>query len=255
MDKRVVESAKSAPLRGRALLPPNLPLLLAVFAISGAIVMAYAAFQTTRSASESVSLVAVQPDLDLGQIGQGIVTPHFDLVNTSSSPVVTLGVLTSCGCTDAKILAKEIKPSEHIGLSCRWDTRGRRGKTATSLAVIYKDTGSGQRDWCKLVARADIVPEFVYDPAELVFDADVPTAKTVTFCAVGKAVFTIKRAYCSQMAFAAELRKTTQEVVVRFNPARWEADPRFLHEEITIETNNLNEPVCRIPIRVVKASR
>jgi hypothetical protein len=251
----VSEKATPASLYERCVLPPKLSLLLAVFAIAGAIVMAYVAAQTARSPRETIGLVPVQPEVDLGKVEQGSVTARFDLVNRSSSPVAILRVVTSCGCTEAKIVAKEIKPSEHIDLSCLWDTRGRRGKNATSLVVIYKDTESGHADSCRLIARADIVPEFAYDPDELVFNAGVPATKTVTFSAARNPDFTLKEAYCSQSAFAAELRQTTQEVVVRFDPAKWEDDPRFLHEEIVVETNSLKEPKCRIPMRVVNSPR
>jgi hypothetical protein len=154
------------PSRGyrlvRIVSPPKLWLLLAVLATAGSIVMAYIAQRAGESPREATSLVATQPELDLGKVEQGPVTARFDLVNRSSNPVGILRVLTSCGCTEAKILAKELAPSEHIDLSCIWDTRGMHGKSETSLVVIYKDEESGGTESCKLVVRADVIPEFVW---------------------------------------------------------------------------------------------
>lgn len=251
----VSKNAEGIFLRERSRLPPILWSLAAVFAMVGAIVTAYVAYQTGRSPRETTGLEAVQAKVDLGKVEQGSVTANFDLVNRSPKPVAVLRVITSCGCTEAKIVAKEIKPSEHVDLSCLWDTKGRRGKNTISLMVIYRDTESGRTESCRLVARADIIPEFGFEPTELVFDASVPATKTVTFTAPTRPDFALKEVYCSQSAFAAELRRKAQEIVVRFDPTKWEDDPRFSHEEIVVETNSLKERQCRIPLRVVNSSR
>ena len=96
---------------------PTVSLSLAVLAMVGAIVMACTAFQAAESPRETDGLVAVQSEVDLGTVEQGSVAARFDLVNRSSKPVAVLRVVTGSACTEAKIVAKEVKPSEHIDLS------------------------------------------------------------------------------------------------------------------------------------------
>lgn len=227
-------------------------LLLACCAIVASVVTAYmAAYWGKAAECETAALAASDPVRYLGELRQGTVATSFDLFNQSSTSLHILHVLQSCDCAEVKVPAKEVVASEHVKLDCVWDTRGKRGRATTSLAVVYKKAGADKTQSLRLRLLANVVPEVVYSPTELVFHHGVNESKTIGLSCKSQDGFAISRAYCTQGAFQVN-SCSGDSVVVSFDPALWPGG--WSSYNLVVETNNSVEPTCVIPLRVLPAS-
>lgn len=143
--------------------------------------------QTSSQARESKQgeatgpLVCDQPVYDFGKHDSFSKVEHtFRLRNAADSPVTIDRVLTTCGCTAAKLDQKTLAPGESVSLNAEASLRGRKGPFEKHVYVLAKgDTQNKLRLTIKgeVVERVRIVPPTV----NLTHAAmDTPTESTVT---------------------------------------------------------------------------
>lgn len=126
-------------------------------------------------------LVCDQPVYDFGKHDSFSKVEHtFRLRNAADSPVIIERVLTTCGCTAAKLDQKTLAPGESVPLDAEASLRGRKGPFEKHVYVVAKgDTQNKLRLTIKgeVVERVRVVPPTV----NLTHAAmDTPTESTVT---------------------------------------------------------------------------
>jgi hypothetical protein len=185
---------------------------------------------------------------DFGEIPQGIYDAEFKLVNNASAPIKIKEIIKNCDCADISMSSGEVLPTESVLLNCKWNTRGRRGPTATDLAVLYIKEGAAQSAFLRLRLQAKVTPDFWYSPEELKFTKNAPATLSVRFRPGQVSQLSLLKAYTNHRAFQATLRAEAPEVAVAFNPELWSGDRKAM--ELVVETSSRNEPTCRIPLLV-----
>lgn len=201
---------------------------------------------------ESSPLAAIKPVFEFGEVRQRTLSASFDLFNQSSTPLQILHVVQTCDCTNVKVAAKEVAPSEHVVVRCSWDTKRKRGRSSSSLLVVYKKSGAQGTKHLRLSLVATVIPEVLFTPTELAFERGVGAIKTVEFSCHFQEDFAILKAYCTQQAFQVT-SFSERSVTVSFDPTLWPgADCSY---DLVVETSSSVEPTCRVPLVVVASLR
>jgi hypothetical protein len=161
-------------------------------------------------------------------------------------------VRQSCDCADVVVPAGVVEPGKSVTLACRWDTRGKRGPSATELEVVASEAGKNERRGTVLTLRADVVPDYTYSPEELVFHSDRPETLTVAVRPAWFEDLTLLSAAADHRAFDATLNAKKSEVSVTFDPAQW-YDARGA-VSLVVQTNSPRHANFQIPLRVSRAA-
>lgn len=225
-------------------------LLLIVVVVFGTAAMA-CAYLAQRAAPAS-GLIAVEPVHDFGELSQGDkVNCEFELVNRFDKPLIIRNVIKQCGCTKAECSRQELAPSERMCIQAEWDVGARRGKSGVQMTVVAA-LADGRLTATNLQMVATIVPDIVYEPAELKFAPDSPP-QVVTFSPGRIREFALKRAYCTHRALEARLLSDGVHVEVVYHAdALLEEVPTIY---LMVETSSPREPVCRIPLTVKRRGK
>jgi len=229
----------------------NILLSVAVCFVVASIATAAASWLTRPE--EDFGLVATEPILRLGQVTQTTLNETFELTNRSPEPIQILKFRKQCDCTEASLSTTELAPGETAELTCEWDTRGQRGKTTSTLLLLYGRTETRRKHSLLLTFEAVIVPEFTFSPAKLEFFEDEECSKTIRFETGRPEGLALSNVNCSQRAFEASLvegENGSPVIEVAFDPALWGGDDRSF--DLIAETNVEGEPRIRIPLFVVK---
>ena len=226
----------------------KIPLLLAGVAMFASVVCAYLARPPVQG-----GLVATKPVLDLGELSQGqTVAAEFELVNRSSGPVKILDVVKTCTCTQVEISRYLLEPQEGMVLATRWKTGASRGKTGANIGVVYTQA-DGPAQFLNLGLEANVVPDILFEPAEVIFEGNHKGSRVVTFSPGRRPDVSLVRAACTQPAFNAKILPGGSRVEVSFNPSLWPAEEPSV--DLEVETTSPNERVCRVAVRIVRARK
>jgi len=220
------------------------------FALAASIACAYLA---TPAAPDA--LVAEAPERDLGELGQGVTAEvEFRLVNRCRGPIKVVDVVKGCDCLSPEISKGLLTPGETATLKTRWETRARRGRTATEILVVYI-RGDGSREAVPLKIKADVVPDYDVEAPDLVYGEGRPAERVVRFVPRRLPALALTGSSCTHPAFRAVLGADNATVAVRFDPARWSEDVTdrpgdHPDAELLVRTSSASAPLCRVPLFV-----
>lgn len=76
-------------------------------------------------------------EFDFGELKMGAKAQHkYMLTNSGKTPLIVRHVISSCGCTVAKMAKQVIAPGETLPIEIEFDTKGRKGRQQKSITVI-----------------------------------------------------------------------------------------------------------------------
>ena len=197
-------------------------------------------------------VVAVPDSIDFGQVPQGVYSAGADLENHCDEMVRILYVRKSCDCSEVAVPSSEIAPGERVRVTCRWNTRGRRGHVRAAIAVVYSAGKDSTQRHVLLTLRAHVIPDFTFDPERLEFTEGRTETKRVVFFPWRLDGLRLYNASVSHPAFDATVDGKASVVNVIFRSERWLAERGPI--DLTVRTNSQNEPLVSIPILVETSS-
>lgn len=227
-------------------------MLGAVILLAGSIASAYFSVNTTPSAR----LVAAQAVIDRGMVDQhSIVSADFELRNTTSDLVEIQHLSLGCEkCTKARVDNEVLPPGGCATIHCEWDTGADHGESGATVLVHYTSPPNGRRDMLKLQLRGFVKRDFSIEPSRLHFDRHSPRQSIKCWANQSKS-FSVVRVFCTHAAFTAQLSGDGHQISVAFDAARWRPDEWRTdppHAELVVETDNPNERLIRVPLRVAE---
>lgn len=185
---------------------------------------------------------------DLGEIPQGSYDADFNLVNNADVPLKVLEIVKSCDCANIELSSNIVAPSQRVKLRVHWNLKGRRDQTESELAVMYLKQGASDLEFIRLLLRANVLPDYRYDPLQLVYSPDRPGRITVKFRPEHLSTIRLRAAHSTHPAFQTCLRQEASEIEVSFDPQLWSGGQNGMH--LIVETDSPNEPTCRVPLFV-----
>lgn len=194
------------------------------------------------------------PVVALGKVREGIFPVEAELVNHSSEILIFKQVRPTCNCTVVSWDGGELKPGETIPLKFQWDIRYRSGAVRDEVVMEYARKSAPDTLYVRALSlEAEVLPEFVVTPEELVFEEGTSATVVIRLTPLAAKTLAIKKAVVMHPAFATEVDNSARVVRVTFDPARWIREWSQL--EVTVATDNKNRPLVRIPIRVHRQKR
>lgn len=135
-------------------------------------------------------------------------------------------------------------------MSITWEIGTKRGKIGTNVEVFYiKSIGDAPRKvTTKLIA--DVMPDLYYSPEELHFCRGRASKQSIIFSPGSLARCEVLDAQCTHRAFQLSLNRAERMLDIIFDPKLWSQDMESA--QVIVKTNSPNEPICRIPLWVVK---
>jgi hypothetical protein len=227
----------------------KLLLTTALVALSG-----YSAYLSVQE--ETSALVAVGRR-NLGALRQGEKrSAQFVLENQAANRVTVVKTITTCACAASRLERHDLEPGETVALDVTFQAGERRGDISATCHVFYRIGGDQELHRLSLLLRAHVMPDIVWEPAQLEFRLE-PGSRSVALSPGLLAAFDIQKVSCAHTAFAARLlpraghsNPATVEVV--FDPARWPFGSAT-ESELLVETTSVAAPLCRVPIIVRRA--
>lgn len=108
----------------------------------------------TAELSDSLLKSGVSDTLDLGRMREGeVISQTIGLRNGGDTPVVILGVETSCGCTTVDYPRQPIMPGETEALGFRFDSRGEYGRQFKSFRIF---TSASERPY-RIYIKGEVI--------------------------------------------------------------------------------------------------
>lgn len=93
----------------------------------------------------------------MGRIAEGdVVEGRLRVANRSDKPLVIVQVITGCGCTTADYDPAPIPAGDTVGMTWRFDSRGRYGQQFKSIEIIAA-TGDGRRQCATVYLMGEVV--------------------------------------------------------------------------------------------------
>lgn len=227
--------------------------LSAICLVGGAV----AAFEAGRPGSmvsppPSPSLSVASAIHDFGRVRQReTLEATFFLKNNSPDTLRVMGTPTDCGCTVAKMDSPVVAPGEETKLHVTFAVGAARGQVERMVTVRYlveKGDGSKELKSLPLGVRANVVPDFRFEPAELRFRRDTSDLKTTSFQPVGMSDVEILGVSSTSSAFSVRQSSATR-LDVSFNPTFYN-NPMDVGAYIVVKTSSPREPVHRLPLVV-----
>lgn len=206
-----------------------------------------------RAESPIPSDLDITPTIhDFGDVAQKTkLVTDFKLSNRQHRPINIVDVFKDCDCNEVALDKFRLAPGESTKIKVTWDTRQRRGVAATKV-YLYYENGSGLGPFSALLTvKANVIPDFDCKPSELIFDANIPSEKTVVFSSSRLRDFRLSHAYCSHPAFRARMLNRS-EIVVTFDPTLWRNDGGESAAYLTVMTSSLREPEHSIKLRLIQ---
>lgn len=145
------------------------------------------------------------------------VTAHFAFKNTGNEPVTIKRVVTSCGCTTAKLTKNTYAPGESGDIEVRFSFGGRRGAQRKLVSV----TSADKQEW-KLDLRCWIHEPLTMSPALVYWKSgSEPQPKVVKLSAAPGQPIAVKSVKSSSPKFKTALAevKPGQEYALTVTPS------------------------------------
>ena len=160
------------------------------------------------------------------------VTAHYAFKNTGSQPIVIKRVVTSCGCTSAKLEKKEYAPGESGDIEVKFVLGSRKGAQRKIISVTSADKEQWNLDLrCWIHEPLTVAPALVYwrSGAE-------PQGKVVKLTSAPGQPINVKSVKSSSPKFKTSLAevKAGQEYALTVTPAD---TAETSAAEVTIETD------------------
>lgn len=196
---------------------------------------------------------AIEPGtLDLGTARQNqTLTGTAAVVNRLPVAVDIILVAKSCSCADAEVEPKRIEPGQSATLTLAWRTGSKRGPVSDRITVLANTTGErpGQV-MAELQLRADVQPDVVVEPAEVVFTSGVAGEQIIRVRPGLYAGAALTGAYATPRGLTAEADASRGEVRVKYDPSAFDAGAQEV--SVMVATNAPSGRWIRIPVQVVK---
>lgn len=160
------------------------------------------------------------------------VTAHFGFKNTGNEPVTIKRVVTSCGCTTAKLTKNTYAPGESGEIEVKFSFGGRRGAQRKLVSV----TSADKQEW-KLDLRCWIHEPLTMSPALVYWKSGTePQPKVVKLSAAPGQPISVKSVKSSSPRFKTTLAevKPGQEYALTVTPTDTAENTSA---ELTIETD------------------
>ncbi len=112
--------------------------LLAVVAVAMLVLSGTASYLAARPRPVDLT---VEPDdtIDLGSVvAEEVVEGRFVLRNESSKQVEIARVISSCGCTVARLVDTQLEPGESTELHAQLTAAKRPGRQSIALVLVYR---------------------------------------------------------------------------------------------------------------------
>ena len=188
-----------------------------------------------------------------GTVGQGIEHSKAVLTNVSTKPVEIKAVTKGCDCSEVLIEQGELLPGTQREISFQWDTRGRRGENAISIAVHYTVEDEPTERFIPLMIKADIIPDYEISPDKLEFVSDKQGTHQITLTHTEDHFITIRDVLIHHPAFSAVVSPDMQSATISFDPEGWTDGTRYLQARIV--TTSENQPIFLLPVNIRVVSR
>jgi hypothetical protein len=222
------------------------------FVLSGTVlaVAGWMLLSGSQSPKPLKSILVFMPEtVHFGTVSQGIEHGKAIVANVSTKPVEIKSVVKGCDCSEVLIKRGTLLPGEQREMSFQWDTRGRRGDNAISIAVIYTVEGDAPAErFDTLIVEADIIPDFDIIPTKLEFMSDLQDAHMITLANTEGNSATISDVLIQHPAFFVVVSPDMQSATISFDPERWTDETRYVLAQIV--TTSENEPIFRLPISI-----
>jgi hypothetical protein len=214
-------------------------LLLATPAASSAQEWATKMFQTTAH--------------DFGTVARGAKAEFkFELENIYEEDVHIASVRSSCGCTTPVVSKQSLKTWEKASVLAQFNTRSFLGARNATITVVFDQPFYAE---IQLQVSGYIRSDVVFDPGEVNFGDVEPQATSEVGVEVnyaGRQDWQILDVRCANTNLEVELNETRRgggrvayQMNVRLKP---DTPPGFLHDQLTIVTNDANMQFIPLPV-------
>jgi hypothetical protein len=133
-----------------------------------------------------------------------------------------VGVVKSCGCTNASLDKQILGPGEKATLACTYNLKGRAGKFGTAIDVVYcpVTATTGKTDALVLAAYANVIPRVRLSDEQMFFEAGRATSKTLSVEIV-PAGCRVTAVVINHKSFNATVAQDSKHIEVSFDPEHW----------------------------------
>jgi hypothetical protein len=192
----------------------------------------------------------------LGRLRQGAeVSVEFLVANDTDREITIDRVLSSCACTSAKVDLSKLMPGETTKCGATYHARDSRGRTHTSLQLLYR-IGTDPKTQSKILRiAADVEPDFD------VFPETTPITfgnlSSITLRLVSRHVddFKVESVRATHPAFTATVKPgynvNEYYVTIAFSRSRWPVQDGQSSPGVIVRTNSPNQPELMLPLAVV----
>jgi hypothetical protein len=202
--------------------------------------------------SEKALLLAPSPEVyDFGKVRRGEFEGEFTLMNKSDKPLQILHVMLTCSCHKARVPHKTLEPGESVQGTFQWDARQEHGESQSHFSVVYRLADEPEMRYTNCVFRGNIIAPFEFEPKEFTFTLgkkEVQTA-TVRFWSSEIGDFAVTGATCLHPALSATCDAPRSEVIVSFDPRRWDEHDADFDHQVRVRTSSDPGFDCPVPVR------
>lgn len=217
--------------------------LAASFALLCSLLLAYAARQVDAPAA---LLVPEATACDHGRIGWTTIRGSMSIANRGAESVSVSRVTKSCDCADVRVPMRPIAPGDRVLVGYDWDTRGKRGKTETTISIVYRSVGSNIENVLPVVISGDVLPDYDFSPATVSLSNNARSSVSVDFTGAD-AAFHLKSASSSHPAVETAIASTKRSVRLTLLPDK-APEEDWVPISVKIVTTSSAAPVCTIPV-------
>jgi hypothetical protein len=186
---------------------------------------------------------------DFGKVQQHVTLEHsFPVGNRGPSDIEVKNVVTGCACSEVILSPATLGAGETGRVIVRWKTGGRTGPTRDTATVLFVQRGSDKIYAATVVVSADIQPEIVYDPPELVIGRSQASHASVVFKAGTQADSRVLSARPASDDLAVSVDSAGKEVRV---VATGRTSPECSKSYVLVETNAPGSRWISVPVRFV----
>jgi hypothetical protein len=232
---------------------PYALLILGVAFVSISFVIAIQAIRGLTSTGLA-ELTVENPVKDLGPTAQNqSLKTAFILTNKSSNQIDITAIKASCGCTTEKISESEILPGASTRLDVTVRTGVSRNNLRSQVTITYRGHKAEELKQLILEVRALVIADYEIEPMFLEFTEGNPKTTVIEIKSTNDTNFKVEEVVVSRKGFKTVIEKTTPnltKIAVKFEPKTYDINGGV--SELTIRTNNQNQPICTLPIKILK---
>ncbi len=193
---------------------------------------------------------------DLGRLAQGQSRRgEFVIYNDALSPIRIERVIPSCDCTVAELDAQALEPGRSTRLRAEYHAKAARGRTSTSLMLLYRIDGTKGVLTKHLQFVADVEPDYGVEPSRLTFDRNQAATRAIQFSPGVTPKLTILWAQTTHPAFSTMVVPPADDrgdwvVHVIFDPSVLTESMIVAPVELVVKTTSPNEPTHRLALEL-----